>query len=390
VKKLSSQGDPTIERQLREALVARLAPEPSEAAQNACLDPETFAAWADGELDARERAVVEAHAADCSRCQAMLAAMIRTTESGAEATPWWRLPALKWLAPLAAAATALVVWAIVPTRVQPRDRVVTEANVPSREPVEPETDVQPRKPVVPESSAQPGRRDVPDASMQRHERAGVEPGETHAPAPSLGRLSESQAQTPPPPADVKQPAFDKNEIPPPAAKARSSPADSQAAPSAASPLDAATALPRNAGEAPRQAAPSKAAPELFARALPEKESIADIVSANPGSRWRILPSGAVERSTDGGSTWQTQQTGVSVTLTAGASPLPSVCWLVGPSGIVLLQTDGRSWHRIAFPEPADLMSVRAIDDKAATVTTVDGRMFSTANGGVTWTRRTSP
>jgi photosystem II stability/assembly factor-like uncharacterized protein len=36
------------------------------------------------------------------------------------------------------------------------------------------------------------------------------------------------------------------------------------------------------------------------------------------------------------------------------------------------------------------MSVRAIDDKAATVTTVDGRMFSTANGGVTWTRRTSP
>src|SRR5437899_4426659 len=98
-----------------------MAPLPSGAQGYACLDAETLAAWADDGLDARERAAAEAHAADCSRCQALLAAMIRTTEPAAARKPWWCLPAARWLVPLTAAATALVVWAIVPSRpgVQP-------------------------------------------------------------------------------------------------------------------------------------------------------------------------------------------------------------------------------------------------------------------------------
>src|SRR5207302_7043532 len=115
--------------------------------------------------------------------------------------------------------------------------------------------------------------------------------------------------------------------------------------------------------------PSKAAQESFGRALRKEETVPDIVSADTRSRWRIIAGGAVQRSTDSGSTWETQLTGVSVTLVAGASPSPPVCWLVGPGGIVLLQTDGRSWRRIAFPEPADLASIRASDGKTATVTT---------------------
>jgi photosystem II stability/assembly factor-like uncharacterized protein len=111
-----------------------------------------------------------------------------------------------------------------------------------------------------------------------------------------------------------------------------------------------------------------------------------IVSSIPVSRWRIVPDGAVQRSTDGGLTWLTQETGATVTLAGGASPSPSVCWLVGPVGTVLLSTDGRSWRRIAFPEATDLMSVRAIDDKSATVTASDGRTFSTKDGGLTWVR----
>ena len=77
---------------------------------------------------------------------------------------------------------------------------------------------------------------------------------------------------------------------------------------------------------------------------------------------------------------------MTVRLTAGASPAPSICWLVGPQGIVLLTTDARSWRRIAFPEAVDLVSVRASDDKIATVSTADGRAFSTTDGGQTWTR----
>src|SRR5439155_3654798 len=122
------------------------------------------------------------------------------------------------------------------------------------------------------------------------------------------------------------------------------------------------------------------AKSMIRRAAPAIE----IVSSNPGSRWRIVGDGAVERSMDGGSTWQQQQTGVNVALTTGTSPTPSVCWLVGAGATVLLSTDGRSWRRVAFPAAADLIAVRATDAQSATVTTADGRTFSTTDGGQTW------
>jgi hypothetical protein len=114
---------------------------------------------------------------------------------------------------------------------------------------------------------------------------------------------------------------------------------------------------------------------------------APIVSPNPLNRWRILPGGAVQRSTDGGATWQTQSTGVSVTLTAGASPAPLVCWLAGPGGRVLLTVDGATWKQVSLGQPIDLVAIRAEDDKSATVTAADGRTFSTADSGATWTLR---
>jgi photosystem II stability/assembly factor-like uncharacterized protein len=104
------------------------------------------------------------------------------------------------------------------------------------------------------------------------------------------------------------------------------------------------------------------------------------------SRWRIVPGGAVQHTADGGSTWQTQQTGATVTLAAGSSPSPSVCWLVGPEGTVLLSTDGRTWRRIAFVEQADLVGVAATDEKTATVSFADGRTLTTTDAGVSWQR----
>jgi photosystem II stability/assembly factor-like uncharacterized protein len=142
-----------------------------------------------------------------------------------------------------------------------------------------------------------------------------------------------------------------------------------------------------AADAPVAAAPPAApAAPAAARVLSFAASEPVVVSSNPGSRWRLLRGGAVQRSADAGSTWETQSTGVSETLTAGASPSPSVCWLVGPGGIVLLSTDGRSWKRVGFPEAVQLVAVRATDEQTATVTAVDGREFVTEDGGRTWTR----
>jgi photosystem II stability/assembly factor-like uncharacterized protein len=75
-----------------------------------------------------------------------------------------------------------------------------------------------------------------------------------------------------------------------------------------------------------------------------------------------------------------------IRVTSGAAPLPLVSWLVGPAGVVLLTTDGRTFSRLPFPEAANLVSVRATDARIATVTAQDGRTSATNDGGQTWTR----
>jgi photosystem II stability/assembly factor-like uncharacterized protein len=111
-----------------------------------------------------------------------------------------------------------------------------------------------------------------------------------------------------------------------------------------------------------------------------------IVSSNPATRFRLLPGGGVQRSADGGATWRNEVTGATDTLAAGSSPSPSVCWLVGPRGTIVLTTGGNTWRRIAFPEAVDLRAVVATDGENATVTTADGRSFMTTDAGANWSR----
>jgi photosystem II stability/assembly factor-like uncharacterized protein len=61
-----------------------------------------------------------------------------------------------------------------------------------------------------------------------------------------------------------------------------------------------------------------------------------------------------------------------------------VCWLVGRAGLVLLTTDGVRFERVKFPETSDLSAIRATNARQASITTADGRVFVTADGGATW------
>jgi photosystem II stability/assembly factor-like uncharacterized protein len=112
----------------------------------------------------------------------------------------------------------------------------------------------------------------------------------------------------------------------------------------------------------------------------------EIVSPDSMSRWRITGGRVIEHSTDGGATWQQQFSEATFTLSAGSAPSPSVCWVVGQDGVVLLSTDGRTWRRVGFPTTAALVSVRATDERTATVTDVNGRTYGTTDGGVRWTQ----
>jgi Photosynthesis system II assembly factor YCF48 len=333
---------------------------------DACLDADTLAAWADGALDAGALATAEAHAADCARCQAMLAAMARTTPlAPAQAVaPWWK-PAFRWFVPLTAAAAAVLVWTMVP----PRDGQVTVHQVSES------ADATPPPPVATPSSREPAaiavvpptsavtptpRRETQKLAEAKEVDLSRQTAETMKADLSHRSAEGAKAEN-----DKKSPAA----------------ADASALADASARADRARPAGENAAAAP--AAPAQPMAKTFSFGAPDTV----VVSSNPASRWRILQGGQVQRSADGGATWQTQTTGVSDTLSGGSSPSPSVCWLVGPRGIVLRTTDGRSWTRIPFPEAVPLTSIRATDNQTATVTTEDGRQFVTENGGRTWSRK---
>src|SRR5262245_26166213 len=77
-----------------------------------CLDGEALAAWMEGALSGDALADAETHAASCARCQALLASMARTMPEG-DGRGWWSVLSAKWLVPVAAVATALLVWVFV-------------------------------------------------------------------------------------------------------------------------------------------------------------------------------------------------------------------------------------------------------------------------------------
>ena len=102
-------------------------------------------------------------------------------------------------------------------------------------------------------------------------------------------------------------------------------------------------------------------------------------------RWRVMLSGLVEKTMDGGATWKRIVIDPAVSITTGASPSTVVCWLVGKAGTVLRSTDGgATFVRVTAPVSADLVSINAADALVATVATSDGRRLTTTDGGQTW------
>jgi photosystem II stability/assembly factor-like uncharacterized protein len=111
---------------------------------------------------------------------------------------------------------------------------------------------------------------------------------------------------------------------------------------------------------------------------------AEAASPDGPFRWRVGANGTAQVSVDRGTTWEATTTGVPADLIAASSPGGTACWVVGRSGTVLLTTDGRRWQRLTFPVTTDLTAVQATDARRATVTTQDGRRFTTIDGGATW------
>ena len=338
----SRERDQSVERWLRQS---QQAPGPA-GVTDSCLDAEALAAWVDGGLSSAALEMAQSHVADCARCQSLIGTMARTAavvpQPGRERSPrrW-----LAWLVPVTAVATAIVLWVAVP-----RETTVPASPVPAAAGVrERAADTNGLPPAVRADQPQAPPVETQDT---RTAQVAANKAEEQAPAPELsknnGRLEADRLEQ-------RQPV---------------------SAPAAALPV----APP--AGSTVQTAAPARSA-----SVLAEAVAIAiEIASPDPAVRWRITGS-VVEHSVNGGARWDAVPTGIGAELLAGAAPSTTVCWVAGRGGVVLLSIDGRSWRRVAFPEITDVSAVRATDARTASVSTVDGRTFSTSDGGLTWVPR---
>ena len=392
-------------RQRRESDVgAQLSPQ--------CLDGEALAAWMDGALSANALADAETHAASCARCQALLASLARTMPE-ADAREWWRVLSAKWLVPVAAVATALLVWVSVEQSPEPAPKPVLPLGAPVGSARAPAAAAPP--PAIPDQTAQsqsdPRLRaaaDAPKAKKETAERGAAAAGAAgqiaeEKPAPQPQRLdaldktadaivrqsqSGARSESPPDPARSVASATPPVAAPPPLPAAGTPP---PAAPAASSQSRATVPVPSVAEsvtivpDASKPMAGIGGGRAAFA-------TVPEIRSPQSDYRWRIVPPSGIQRSVDGGVTWlvvdpvpaASAVAGPAIVLTTGSSPSRDVCWVVGRAGIVLLTVDGATWQRRPIPEAVDLSAVRAVDARTATVTTLDGRQFATSDGGATW------
>jgi hypothetical protein len=106
-------------------------------------------------------------------------------------------------------------------------------------------------------------------------------------------------------------------------------------------------------------------------------------------RWRISSEGAPERSLDGGHSWQgvSVQDGVQF---RAISAMGQDVWLGGNAGNLYHSADaGQTWNKIALtsdsmgPE-SDIVRIDFSDAQNGLLTTANGRIWSTSDGGKNW------
>jgi Photosynthesis system II assembly factor YCF48 len=358
-----------FDRVLRKAMARRTnAPTMAQ-----CLDAETLAAWSDGSLSRRERDAAEAHAADCDRCLSILATLTRTLPPTPQRS-WTRLLSIRWIVPLTAATTAAVVWLAV----QPRMTQAPATTTAQRD-SGPST-----SPSTPSSQAAPAPTNPP-AGPTRDRRVASETAKRQV-------SNQDKAVAITPDAELRKEVFDSTasnrtrEAKHADGKLEQQPADKRLADRAVVPLRAETGAAAERAAAPA-APPAAPEPRRFAQA---QERTLEIPSPDVQIRWRIRGT-IVERTANGGQTWQPRSTGTSIRLAAGSSPSSSVCWLAGANGTVLLTTDGgETWQLLPSPDAADLVAITAGNNSQALVTTVGGRVYRTQDAGRTWTLQEPP
>lgn len=362
--------DQAIERALKDALRAN----PAQLS-DACPDAETVAAWAARALPRTEHESLDVHLSDCARCQALVAAFSRAEPDAVRASSLWTRWRLSWLIPAATAATAAAIWVATP-RVPPAgpDPLATALQQTREQASE----------AAQAPSAVPADAGPPAVEARNREVAGTaRRADASPPARSSDLVADAAgtaAKEAPPQARAAEGSVTTLSTPGTPAAA----ADGQANRALEERITIAAAAPAAAAPAESQAADGATGRREAFQETARAVTPLQIVSPDPAVWWRIVGGSRVERTTSAGATWTPAQVDSTAALTAGSSPDPQICWLVGSAGTVRLTTDGVRFRALPFPETVDLGGVRATSDRSAVVTARDGRTFRTDDQGATW------
>lgn len=372
------------DRAEREEALARLAApllrRDSEALSEACPGADIVAGYLDHSLDATERSRCEEHFAACARCQGVLAGLARIeapapqrrpAESPASNWPWvlnWR-----WLAPAAAVLAVGVTWTLVRQNLEP--------SVPVGSMATPSATVADKAAAAVEAEAR--KDEQPPAPAKKADRRADEIQLTRqaassklAPASVAGGESKREAPAAPAPLMAQNVAAEEAKV------AAAEAAAAEKAAGAGKPV--AMAPPAEPPVVEPQAGARRAPPTRVMATAGASLPATLVASPAPAVSWRIGPAGSIERSVDARRSWERQDSGVRAALLAGSAPAETICWVVGLGGTIIRTTDGRTWQIVSPPVPVDFVSVSALDGLVATVVAVDGRQFTTTDGGRTW------
>jgi hypothetical protein len=382
-----------------------------------CPEPEILAAYFERSLDDGETAAYGSHLAECARCREQYAAMALAQAPAAaperEKPRWAWLWDWRWLAPVTAVLALAFVWyarrpeGMAEKAAAPKYLAMArsdESSSPASSYNERAPQPAPEPPAEPTTSAnaEHALNDLKKAERQAKE----------SPSATAGELSEERAKEL---AERKEASDLASNLETDRARQKDTDAltrDTSVVPRAATPPAAApppasagapvfkqsqTAAP-NATNAPapspaktKQLQPQALATGKVVSALADRATKPIVRTPNPQVLWRLATpatsaGAAVERSTDGGTTWTAQLPGAAAQLTAGSAPSDKICWLVGRRGVILMTTNALDWKTIHPPAQTDFIEVQAKDASVATVTAADGSKFITSNGGESWTK----
>ena len=403
-----------------------------------CPAPEVLAAYFDRSLDADETARYDLHFSQCSRCREQLAAMARASGVDAgekKAANSWNWLRARWLMPTAAAFAVLVLIAGITLRKWKAVEVANEVAMsrPDAVPLPAPESRAAASPAPSESSAPAtsGSRTVaPKNQMWSGDLARDKTAQemylrvlpspprkkqTIAPQGARGKDAPATPATDSIPSAVNAMVAEvpqatgaqRLEIAPTKPEASSAARDSAALAPEERAEQSNTANKKSSAR-PAASAPAAAPSRLVAgsnfaagnprdaaervriqQAQMSSNLLAGFFVLTPDSNvlWMVSDSGSVGRSEDAGTSWKYESLETSDHFVAGSAPTAKVCWVVGERGTILRTTDGKTWTTIQPPVVANsegFAGIEAQDESSATVTTADGRKFSTTDGGKTW------